>query len=177
MRRYPLVNDVSATGKGELANALAFVDQLGRFDVAELEVIGRTWRTIVAADPPAWFAAEGSVGQAVRTTGRQLMQESLLEELSEVVRRRGWWRLDRIESAEGQGLTEAGVQYAATLATIALLVRDVVTSLDFELIYSPFVPVVPVPETGERPHRDVETTTRRDAARGYPPPPTLGDPQ
>jgi hypothetical protein len=160
------VNDVSAAGRGELANARAFVDRLGQLDVAELEVVGRTWRTIVAEDPPAWFAAEGSVGLAVQATGRQLMQESLLEELSDVVRRRGWWRLDRIESAEGQALTEAGVQYAATLAVIALLVRDVVPAREFELIYSPFVPVIPVPETDERFHRDAETTRQRDAASG-----------
>jgi hypothetical protein len=152
------VNDVSAAGRSELANARAFVERLGQLDIAELEVVGRTWRTVVAADPPAWFAAEGSVGHAVRTTGRQLMQESLLEEFSDVVRRRGWWRLDRIESPEGQALTEAGVQYAATLAAIALLVRDVVPAREFELIYSPFVPVVPVPETDERFHRDAETT-------------------
>jgi len=94
------------------------------------------------------------------------MQESLLEELSEVVRRRGWWRLDRVESAEGQGLTEAGVQYAATLAAIALLVRDVVPAGEFALIYSPFAPIVPIPETGKRSHHDVEPMTRRDAARG-----------
>jgi hypothetical protein len=160
------VNDVSAAGRGELANALAFVDRLGRLDIAELEVVGRTWRTIVAADPPTWFAAEGSVGHAIRTTGRQFMQESLLEALSDVVRRRGWWRLDRVESAEGQGLTEAGIQYAATLAAIALLVRDVVPAREFELIYSPFVPVVPLPEAGERSHRDAEPTRQHDAARG-----------
>jgi hypothetical protein len=160
---------MSAAGRGELANARVFVNRLGQLDVGDLEVVGRTWRTIVAADPPAWFAAEGSVGQAVRTTGRQLMQESLLEELSDVVRRRGWWRLDRIESAEGQGLTEAGVQYAATLAVIAVLVRDVVPTQEFDLIYSPFEPVVPVPETDERVERidrDAEPATRRDAARG-----------
>src|SRR3954453_7180630 len=100
--QYRPVNDVSTGGRSELANALAFVDRLGQLEVAELEVIGRAWRTIVGADPPTWFAAEGSVGHAIRTTGRHLMQESLLEELSEVVRRRGWWRLDRVESAEGQ---------------------------------------------------------------------------
>jgi hypothetical protein len=160
------VNDVTAAGRGDLANAMAFVNRLGQLDVAELAVVGRTWRTIVAADPPAWFAAEGSVGHAVRATGRQLMQESLLEELSDVVRRRGWWRLDRIESPEGQALTEAGVQYAATLAAIAVLVRDVVPAGEFELIYSPFMPVVPVPETDERVDRDAEPSRRRDAARG-----------
>ncbi len=157
---------MSAAGRGELANARTFVDRLGQLDVAELEVVGRTWRTIVAADPPAWFAAEGSVGHAVRTTGRQLMQESLLEELSDVVRRRGWWRLDRIESPEGQALTEAGVQYAATLAVIALLVRDVVPAPEFELIYSPFVPVVPLPATDERADRDADHARQRDAASG-----------
>jgi hypothetical protein len=157
---------MSAAGRGELANARAFVERLGQLDVAQLEVVGRTWRSIVAVDPPAWFAAEGSVGLAIQTTGRQLMQESLLEELSDVVRRRGWWRLDRIESPEGQALTEAGVQYAATLAAIALLVRDVVPAPEFELIYSPFVPVLPVPDTDERADRDADHTRRHDAARG-----------
>jgi len=168
---------VSAVGRDELANALTFVRRLGQLDLADLEVIGRTWRTIVAEDPPTWFAAEGSVGLALRTTGRQLAQESLLEELSEVVRRRGWWRLDRIESAEGQGLTEAGVQYAATLAAIALLVRDIVPTQEFELIYSPFARVIPAPETGERSHRGAEPMTPRDAAHGVTAEPNASDRQ
>ena len=157
---------MSLAGRDELATAHAFVHRLGQLDLAELAGIGRTWRSIVAEDPPMWFAAEGSVGLAVRTTGRQLAQESLLEEFSEVVRRRGWWRLDRIESAEGQGLTEAGVQYAATLAAIALLVRDVVPGREFELIYSPFARVIPLAETDERSQRSAEPATPRDAAHG-----------
>jgi hypothetical protein len=139
---------VSATAEGDLAHAMAFVRRLGQLDVADLEVVGRTWRRIVAEDPPAWFAAEGTVGNAVRATHRQLAQEAVLEELTEVVRRRGWWRLDRVEGSDGQGLTEAGVQYAATLVTIAFLVRDVIPARDFELIYSPFTASVPMGERG-----------------------------
>jgi hypothetical protein len=162
---------VSATVDGDLAHAMAFVHRLGQLDVADLEVVGRTWRRVVAEDPPAWFAAEGTVGSAVGATHRQLVQEALLEELTDVVRRRGWWRLDRVEAADGQGLTEAGVQYAATLATIALLVRDVIPAQDFELIYSPFMALVPLSGPGATSTRDTsahdtDRVTPRDASRG-----------
>ena len=157
---------MNAAVRGDLAQAMAFVHRLAQLDVADLEVVGRTWRRIVSEDPPAWFAAEGAVGQAVRATGRQLAQEALLEQLTDVVRRRGWWRLDRVEAAEGQGLTEAGVQYAATLAAIAFLVRDVVPAQDFELIYSPFLELVPIDGPGDTSTRDADRTTPGDATHG-----------
>ena len=143
---------MSQSVDGELGEALAFVRRLERLDVAALEEVGRRWRDTVADDPPAWFAAEGAVGRAVRATRRQLAQETVLETLAEVVKRRGWWRLDRVEGDDGQGLTEAGVQYAATLAAIAFLVREVVPAADFELIHGPFAALdgCPSVEPGDR---------------------------
>ena len=141
----PVDRSVSAGGQAGEA-ALAFVRRLRRLDVGHLEAVGRAWRTIVANDPPGWFAAESAIGRAVRATDRRQAQENLLAELTEVVRRRGWWRLDHLTGPDGQGLTEAGVQYAATLAAIALLVRDVAPAQDVELIYGPFAAFIPAAE-------------------------------
>jgi len=59
-------------------------------------------------------------------------------------------------------LTEAGVQYAATLAAIALLVRDVVPAADVELIYGPFASLIPLAEVDHAVGRD---TGGRDKER------------
>src|SRR4051794_33754809 len=96
---------VGADSNGDLPRAMAFVQRLGALDVADLEAVGRAWRTVVADGPADWFAAEGAVGRAVRQTQRQSEQELLLEALVDVVRRRGWWRLDHIAGADGRGLT------------------------------------------------------------------------
>ena len=147
---------------GDLAAALAFVHRLARLDVGDLEVVGRRWRAAVTDDATAWFTAEGAVGQAMRETRRQAAQEVVIEDLTDVVRRGGWWRLDHLAGAGAQGLTEAGVQYAATLAAIALLVRDVVPAADVELIYGPFASLIPLAEVDHAVGRD---TGGRDKER------------
>src|SRR5687768_2810640 len=143
--------DVGASRDGDVAAAMAFVHRLARLDFGDLEAVGRAWRTIVAHDPPGWFAAEGAVGRAVRMTQRQPEQEAVLAELTEVVRRGGWWRLDHLAGAGSEGLTETGIQYAATLAAIAMLVRDVVAAQDAELIHGPFAALIPAAELGRPP--------------------------
>jgi len=157
--------DVIRSSDPDLAAALTFVHRLARLDLSDLEAVGRAWRMIVAADPRGWFAAEGAVGRAVRATRRQAAQEAVLVELTEVVQRRGWWRLDHLAGFERQGLTEAGIQYAATLAAIALLVRDVVPAQDVELIYGPFMGLIPSAELDNTPSRSAERVTSRAEVR------------
>jgi hypothetical protein len=179
MDRGRYVTDSNPTDRSVAAGrqagevAMAFVRRLRRLDVGHLEAVGRAWRTIVANDPPGWFAAESAIGRAVRSTDRQQAQEAVLVELTEVVRRRGWWRLDHLTSPDGQGLTEAGVQYAATLAAIALLVRDVAPAQDVELIYGPFAALIPAAEldqasdaSGRHATEHAPGTETRDEAHG-----------
>jgi len=145
-----MISGLDGYRAGEIeTTAVAFVHQLARLDVDDLEAVGRRWRHTVTTNPSGWFAAESAVGRAVHATGRRMAQESLLEALSDVAKRRGWWRIDRIQTTDGRGLTEAAVQYAATLAVIALLVRDVLSPGHFELVYGPFTPILPA-ELGGR---------------------------
>jgi len=143
-----MISRLDSYRAGDTDAATEFIRHLARLDVNDLEAIGRRWRHTVTTDPSGWFAAESAVGRAVHATGRKMAQESLLEALSDVAKRRGWWRIDRIQTTDGRGLTEAAVQYAATLAVIALLVRDVIAAAEFEVVYAPFAPALPLAELG-----------------------------
>ena len=128
------------------ARAVIFVRRLGSLDVTDLEAVAHVWRRAIAEDPAGWFASESAAARAVRAAGRERDQEAVIAALSDVVRRRGWWRLDYPDGATRAGFTEASVQYAATLAAIALVVRDVLPAQDLELIYAPFAALIPLSE-------------------------------
>ena len=50
--------------------------------------------------------------------------------------------------------SDAAAQYVATIASLALLVRDALSTADFETLYSPFQGLIPVEALpGTRPNK------------------------
>jgi hypothetical protein len=128
------------------ARAMIFGRRLGSLDVTDLEAVAQVWRRAIAEDPRGWFASESAAAHVVRAAGRERDQEAVIAALIDVVRRRGWGRLDYPDGATRPGFTEESVQYTATLAAIALVVRDVLPAQDLELIYAPFAALIPLSE-------------------------------
>jgi len=104
---------------------------------------------MVCADGRAWFAAEDVVAQAIVAAGRQREQRPLLMQVADVFAHDVWYgaggRRGPAPGARARA-TEASGQYVATLAMLALLVRDHLEPAALELVYRPFAAAIPVEE-------------------------------
>jgi hypothetical protein len=102
------------------------------------EVI-RAWRTTVT---DAWHDADAAVASAVAVSERRQEREDLLSELGDITRRTRWHGGD----ATGQSALaiESSAHYVASLAALALLVRDHLSRHHFDALYRPFNEVVPL---------------------------------
>ena len=129
-----------------VAMAGKFVGRFSQLDIADLREPVERWRRTVALASTHWFNAESAIATAVRATGRHAEQESLVEQLVRAMHGAGWLR--RTDAIEIVGASEASVQYTATLAMLALLLHDRLTTREFTLLYSPFAPIIPVEELG-----------------------------
>ena len=121
--------------------AMAAAKFLGRIAQLEIEELGVAVRTCHRAAGTAWFAAEDAVAQAITAAGRHAEQEVLLEQIAQLFRTVPWFTPAqpgaRIHASEPSG------QYVATIAMLALLVRDRIGPADFELLYAPFATLIP----------------------------------
>ena len=129
-----------------LAAASTFLGRFSQLDVGELREPVERWRRAVSLANRQWFAAEKGVAQAMGTTGRQAEQERLLEQLVAALHRSGWFRSPA--SIELIGASVASIHYTATLAVLALLLRDQLSGREFALLYSPYASLIAADELG-----------------------------
>jgi hypothetical protein len=138
----PHANGVRAASK--------FVGRVSQLDAEAIRAAIQAWHDVMRAETDAWFSAERAAGHAILVSGRTAEQEILLDRLAECVLRGVWYR-----DAHGQrpatpedrvGATEASGQYVATVAMLAVLVRDHLAAAQFALLYRPFATLIPLQE-------------------------------
>ncbi len=134
--------------------ARRFVGRLARLDHDAVSASIWTWREAMRTEGGAWFAAEEAIARAVVASGRHAEQKPLLIYTAEAFAHRVWYRslahvAPGASAAELRvGATEASGQYVATVAMLALLVRDHLDPRAFELLYRPFAALIPAAELG-----------------------------
>lgn len=129
-----------------MAEASKFLGRLSQLQVADLREPIERWRRAVTTSSTGWFAAESALARLMTATGRHEEQERLLTQLVETLRYAGWFR--RTSAVEKIGGSEASIQYTATLALLALLLRDQLDGPEFALLYGPFGSIIPLAELG-----------------------------
>ena len=148
-------SDVRAPRAARAVRALACVDaaagfvaRLAELDVAAVRAFVHEWHRVVSADADNWFAAEAALGAAVVRSGRRVEQLVLLRAIAETFTNLVWYRRSAATPELAVGATEPSGQYAATLAMLALLVRDHLDEREFALVYAPFARLIPAEELG-----------------------------
>lgn len=138
-----------APGPRGVPAAAKFVGRVSQLDAAAVRAAVEGWREVMRAESEAWFAAERAAAHAVLDAGRTAEQQVMLGHLSDAVLRTVWYRAGVGQTPEARvGATEASGQYIASVAMLALLVRDHLSAGEFALLYRPFAGVVPVDELG-----------------------------
>jgi hypothetical protein len=127
-----------------LPAASKFVGRLAQLDLRSLGEAIAAWRAAVASTDAAWFDAEAAVAGAIAAANRHTEQRILVGYIGDLFVDSRWF------SAEAPGTligaAEPAAQYVATLAMLALLVRDRLAPGEFELLYRPFARLIP-PDT------------------------------
>jgi hypothetical protein len=144
--------DHAPVAQGRVA-ARKFVGRLAQLDPEAVYASVQAWRETMREDVGAWFAAEEAVARAVVASGRHDEQRPLLMYVAEAFAYGVWYgagyggraRLTLGESAPELRVraTEASGQYLATVAMLALLVRDHLEPAEFALLYRPFAALIP----------------------------------
>jgi hypothetical protein len=116
-----------------------FLEAIQRLTMDQWKEVIAAWRTTVT---DAWHDADSAVAAAVSDSERRQAREDLLSELADITRRIRW------NSGEPTGAsaqaTESTAHYVASLAALALLVRDRITRQSFDALYRPFMGVIPL---------------------------------
>jgi hypothetical protein len=115
-----------------------FLEAIQRLTIEQWREVIEAWRATVT---DAWHDAGSAVAVAVTESDRRQAREELLSELGEITRRMRW---DGGETAGtfAQAI-ESTAHYVASLAGLALLVRDRITQGEFDALYLPFTGVIP----------------------------------
>jgi hypothetical protein len=126
--------------------ASKFVERVLHLDAEAARAAIQAWHLAMRSESGAWFAAEQAAAHAVLATGRSAEQETLLDNIADFVRR--VWYAGAIgqppQTPERRvGATEASAQYVATVAMLALLVRDHLPATQFAVLYRPFATLIP----------------------------------
>jgi hypothetical protein len=116
-----------------------FLEAMERLTMEQWREVIAAWRTTVT-DP--WHEAGSAVAAAVTESGRRQAQEELLSELGDIARRVRWDRGDT--AGNSTQAIESTAHYVASLAALALLVRDRITRREFDALYLPFMEVIPL---------------------------------
>src|SRR5687768_6819591 len=137
-KREVRVSDDHLFGPRTLA-VRQFLEAIERLTIEQWREVIAAWRTTVT---DAWHDAGSAVAAAVTESGRRQAQEELLSELGDITRRMRW------DHGEAVGnytqAIESTAHYVASLAALALLVRDRLTRDEFDALYAPFVSVIPL---------------------------------
>jgi hypothetical protein len=130
------VSDENLFGPRTLA-VRRFLEAIERLTIEQWREVIAAWRTTVT---DAWHDAGSAVDAAVRDSNRQQAREEVLSELGELTRRMRW---DRGDSAgDSSQAIESTAHYVASLAALALLVRDRITRQELDALYLPFAGVI-----------------------------------
>jgi hypothetical protein len=138
-------SDVIA-GRGAAAR---FVGRVAQLDHEAVRDAVAAWRQNMRSAYDTWFAAEDAVAQAIVRSGRHIEQRPLLIHMADAFSQRVWVGRPRVESGAAERVvhaTEASGQYLATLAMLAILVRDHLDVATFEQVYQPFAALIPITE-------------------------------
>ncbi len=122
--------------------ARMFIGRVSRLDVEAVRGIVATWRDSMRHGAEAWLAAEDAVGLAVVASGRHHEQRPLLVHVADAFAHLVWHGGTAEPELRIQA-TEASGQYLATVAMLAVLVRDRIDAATFDLIYRPFAAYIP----------------------------------
>jgi hypothetical protein len=116
-----------------------FLEAIQRLTVEQWRAVIAAWRVTVT---DAWHDAESAVAAAVADSERRPAREEPLSELGDITRRMRW---DRGETTgNSTQAIESTAHYVASLAALALLVRDRIARREFDALYLPFVGVIPL---------------------------------
>ena len=133
-------------GHASVLAASKFVGRVSLLDADALRTVVAIWHDVMRADSDVWFAAERVTAETIVKARRAAEQEMLIGGLSDHFLRRVWYRSVPGHEARTPerrvGATEATGQYVATLAMLALLVRDHLTQADFDVLYRPFAQII-----------------------------------
>jgi hypothetical protein len=147
-RSDPFVTSAATKVVHPVQSALEFVGHVSELDADKIRAAVNEWHQLMRTQSDAWFSAERSAGTGVLASKRTAEQRALLEKIAECVLQRVWYRNARGQLAstpeERVGSTEASGQYTATIAMLALLVRDYLDAREFELLYRPFAALIPL---------------------------------
>lgn len=124
--------------------AKKFIGRVSQLDLGAVQDAVRIWHDMMRVDTSGWFAVERAIGQAVIAAGLETRQEALLIHVAECFVRRVWAQDGAAELRVGT--TEASGQYLATVAMLALLVREHVSPDTFAIAYRPFATAIPADE-------------------------------
>jgi hypothetical protein len=145
--------DAASQTRGQDA-ALKFVGRVAQLDLDAVRTAVEAWRGLMREESGAWFTAEEVVARAVVVSGRRDVQKELLLHVAEAFAYGVWYGGGRRAASTPETpetrvqATEASGQYLATLAMLALLVRDHLAPAAFETLYRPFAPLIRLDELG-----------------------------
>jgi hypothetical protein len=132
------VSDTGLFGPRTLA-VRQFLEAIQSLTIEQWREVIAAWRATVT---DAWHDADAAVAAAVAESERRQAREELLSELGDITRRIRWNGGDRTGSSAQA--TESTALYLASLAGLALLVRDRITRRQFDALYLPFMGVIPL---------------------------------
>jgi hypothetical protein len=116
-----------------------FLEAIQRLTVVQWREVIAAWRTTVT---DAWHEADSAVAAAVTESDRRQAREEVLSEIGDIARRIRWDGGDA--TGNSRQATESTAHYVASLAALALLVRDRITRRAFDALYAPFIGVIPL---------------------------------
>ena len=114
-----------------------FLEAIERLTIEQWREVMTAWRTTVT---DTWHDAASAVDAAVRDSNRRQAREELLSELGDITRRMRWDRGH--PTGDASQAIESTAHYVASLAALALLVRDRITRQEFDALYLPFAGVM-----------------------------------
>ena len=118
---------------------------LGRLSLLDIESLGEAihlWHRTATESGDEWFSAEASIADAVHASRRYTEQDVLLRHMSTLFLESSWFT--SAQPGVRIRASEPSAQYVATIAMLAVLVRDRLTITAFELLYRPFSKLIPV---------------------------------